>query len=58
MKISEACYEQLNNLIKKSFDCNAQADNFAYNIDTRAIRTSQIFIIMHLPTNSLSLRTS
>lgn len=33
MKISEACYEQLNNLIKKSFDCNAQADNFAYNID-------------------------
>lgn len=33
MKISEACYEQLNNLIQKSFDCNAQADNFAYNID-------------------------
>lgn len=33
MKISEATYKQLNELIKKSFDCNAQADNFAYNID-------------------------
>lgn len=33
MKISEATYKQLNDLIQKSFDCNAQADNFAYSID-------------------------
>ena len=33
MKISEATYNQLNILLQKSFDCNAQADNFAYNID-------------------------
>ena len=32
MKISEATYNQLNNLLQKSFDCNAQADNLAYNI--------------------------
>lgn len=33
MKISEATYNQLNVLLQKSFDCNAQADNLAYNID-------------------------
>ena len=33
MKISEATYKQLNELVQKSFDCNARADNFAYNID-------------------------
>lgn len=33
MKISDATYKQLNNLLQKSFDCNARADNFAYNID-------------------------
>lgn len=33
MKISEATYKQLNILLQKSFDCNAQADNFAYNLD-------------------------
>lgn len=33
MKITEATYDQLNELLRLSFDCNAQADNFAYNID-------------------------
>lgn len=33
MKISEATRNQLNELIRKSFDANAQADNFAYCID-------------------------
>lgn len=33
MKISEATYNQLNDLLQKSFDCNAEADNLAYNID-------------------------
>lgn len=33
MKISDATYNQLNMLLQKSFDCNAQADNLAYNID-------------------------
>lgn len=32
MKISEATYNQLNELLKKSFECNAIADNLAYNI--------------------------
>lgn len=35
MKISEPTYNQLNELIKFSFECNARADNFAYNIDYR-----------------------
>ena len=33
MKISEATYNQLNELLMLSFDCNARADNLAYNID-------------------------
>lgn len=33
MKIAEATRSQLNELICKSFNCNAQADNFAYCID-------------------------
>ena len=33
MKISESTYNQLNELLCKSFDCNAMADNLAYNID-------------------------
>lgn len=33
MKISSETYDQLNKLLQKSFDCNAIADNFAYNID-------------------------
>ena len=33
MKIEKATYDELNSLLRKSFDCNAQADNFAYNID-------------------------
>lgn len=33
MKISEATYNHLNDLLQLSFECNAQADNFAYNID-------------------------
>lgn len=33
MKISLETYNQLNDLLQLSFDCNAQADNFAYNID-------------------------
>ena len=32
MKISETTYNQLNELLKKSFECNAIADNLAYNI--------------------------
>ncbi len=44
MKISEATYNQLNNLLQKSFDCNAQADNLAYNIDyTRYPLTADIY---------------
>lgn len=33
MKMQVTTYNELNNLLRKSFDCNAQADNFAYNID-------------------------
>lgn len=33
MKISKETYDQLNKLLQKSFECNAIADNFAYNID-------------------------
>ena len=33
MEISEETRKQLNELLYKSFDCNAQADNFAYNLD-------------------------
>lgn len=33
MKISEQTYQQLNELLRKSFDCNARADNLAYNLD-------------------------
>ena len=33
MKMQKATYDELNALLRKSFDCNAQADNFAYNID-------------------------
>lgn len=33
MKVSQATYEQMNNLLQKSFECNAIADNLAYNID-------------------------
>ena len=33
MKISEATYNQLNELLMLSFDCNARADNLAYNLD-------------------------
>ena len=44
MKISEATYNQLNNLLQKSFDCNAQADNLAYNIDyTRYPLTADVY---------------
>lgn len=44
MKISEATYNQLNELIKKSFECNAQADNFAYNIDyTRYPNIAEVY---------------
>lgn len=33
MKISAATCDKLNQLLYLSFDCNAMADNFAYNID-------------------------
>lgn len=33
MKMAEATRDELNHLLQKSFDCNAQADNFAYNLD-------------------------
>ncbi len=33
MRISEIVYNKINEVLKLSFQCNAEADNFAYNLD-------------------------
>ena len=44
MQMSKETYDKMNYLLGKSFDCNAQTDNFAYNIDyARYPVTADIF---------------
>ena len=55
MQMSKETYDKMNYLLGKSFDCNAQTDNFAYNIDyarypvTADIPLNQLFVA---PTDS------
>lgn len=44
MQMFKETYDKMNYLLGKSFDCNAQTDNFAYNIDyARYPVTADIF---------------